>query len=278
MSNKNFPLEENEILSGDEEKICELLGNLQRVDAPKDFDFQLKARIANAKPQDFQAPRFFPILRYAAPLGLAIIILAVVVINGLYSFDDKSVATVIDNQDKPKVENLSSGNNSQPEEKVIAKDDSQAKTAENPTANLLYKEDKKEISPLIKEPRLVANALNPAVKNSKAAKNSGDSKDSAGTSPNILVPKEFSSNNPIQVKDVLSILGVEANFSDKKWTVKSVTQNSKAERSGVKANDIIEAIDGNNLSGETIPVAKTFNGNLTVVRGGKKMDIKLQNE
>ena len=47
-------LSEREILSADEQKICDLIGRLDQVDCPKDFDFRLKARIANADRKDFQ--------------------------------------------------------------------------------------------------------------------------------------------------------------------------------------------------------------------------------
>jgi len=92
MSNKNFKNEE-EILSGDDEKVRQMLGDLKRVDAPKDFDFRLKARMAAADPRAFQ-PRLFPFLRIAAPLGLAVIVLAFFVINGLFSVNNESVEPV----------------------------------------------------------------------------------------------------------------------------------------------------------------------------------------
>jgi len=276
MSNKNFHLEENEILSGDDEKICELLANLKRVDAPKNFDFGLKARIAESKTQDFSKPRLFPVLCYIAPLGLAIIVLAVFVVNGLYSFDNDSVAKVDENLDKPTVENVSLPNNSQPE-RFVATGNSKTEDLENPggNLNLLYK-DKKEINPFSKSSQLAASTRKPKNVLPKVEDDGVGSKDSTSTSPPILVPQEFSSNNSFQVKDVLSIIGIEASFSDKKWKVESVVANSLAGKGGVKVNDIIEAIDGNSLSGETIPAAKTFNGNLTVVRGGKTMEISLQ--
>ena len=40
---------EGEILSVGDVKVQQMIKNLHRVDAPKDFDFRLKARIANAK-------------------------------------------------------------------------------------------------------------------------------------------------------------------------------------------------------------------------------------
>ena len=91
-------------------------------------------------------------------------------------------------------------------------------------------------------------------------------------------PQNVENPNSISVKDVLSINGINADFENGKWTVKSVTANSIGESSGVKENDIIEAIDNQPLSGETIN-GKTFSGKtITVVRNGGKSQIKLRNK
>ncbi len=74
---------EDEILSVGDVKIQQMIKNLHRVDAPKDFDFRLKARIANAKSTDFQ-PRFLPVLRYVLPLSVVVLIFTFVIINGIY--------------------------------------------------------------------------------------------------------------------------------------------------------------------------------------------------
>jgi len=276
MNNKNFQNGENEILSRDEARVRELLGNLERVDAPKDFDFKLKARIANAEPNDYK-PRLFPFLRYAAPLGLAILILAMVVVSGLYSTDVNSVQ-VADNTVQTPIENVILPDNSQPKEEFVATSNSTAANSEKPDA-----------------PSFAANAelaektKKPKIQNRNADNNGGGSKDFSftpkspilppGLNPDkeVEIPKDFKNlNSDTSVKDILSIIGIEASFEKNRWKVNSVKQNSRAERSGVKANDVIEAIDENRLATETIST-KNVNGNkLTVVRGGEKLEIKLQ--
>jgi hypothetical protein len=272
MSNKNFQSEENEILSADEAKVRELLGSLQRVDAPKDFDFRLKARIAGSEAKDFQ-PRLFPILRYAAPLGLAIIILAVIVVNGLYSVDDNSIQVAeksVQNQTK----SVNAPDNSTPKDTLIAETTPQTIVAENLTANPPTITNKKDTKTFSKDFELASNSGK--LKNDKPqAENNGGSRDSALSNTNVLMPKGFGGNNSVPVKDVLEIIGIKAKFSGNQWKVESVGENTVAGNSGVKPNDVIEAIDGKNLSGETIPAAKTFSGKLTVMRGGEKLEIKL---
>jgi len=273
MSNKNFQPEENEILSRDDEKIRQMLGNLERIDAPKDFDFRLKARIANAKPEDFR-PRLFPILRYAAPLGLAIIVLAVVVINGLYSFDNNSVASVNSEIAKPLTENIGLPDSSQPGN-LVATNNLRTTNTENPSANVENNE-KNEIKPFQKNLEFVSNTRKPKNDTPKTANNNPGSFDRAGTSPNVFLPPGFDSNNTYSVKDILSMNGIDASFADKKWTVKSVFQNSSAERVGIKVNDVIEAINEKKISTETITSNEINVKKLTVVRGGEKIEINLQ--
>jgi hypothetical protein len=288
-SNKNFQTEENEILSADDAKVCQMLDALARVDAPKDFDFRLKARIASRKSQDFK-PRLSPILLYAAPLGLLIAVLAAVVINNLYSVDSRTtVPQVADNFTKPTIERINATESSQPGEKTIAASSSNQTNSVNPPAN---PEDSDKI---LTSPRDSELAVNP--KNRKSEKfdsnSGGGSKDFAATNPGNIkpkglndikpreAPKNFIVANPISVKEVLSVIGIEATFSDKKWKVESVRQNSQASSSGIRPNDVIEAIDESVLSNETIAPSATgtFSGKkLIVVRGAEKIEIKLQNK
>ncbi|MEO7673391.1 MAG: hypothetical protein ABIU09_04855 [Pyrinomonadaceae bacterium] len=83
--NKNKLAGETEILSSDEQNVSRLLSNLKRVDAPKDFDFHLKARIANASPADYQTVRLFPVLKYAFPLALFLLIGGAFILNSSFS-------------------------------------------------------------------------------------------------------------------------------------------------------------------------------------------------
>ena len=252
MTDKNL----QEILSGEEEKIRQMLGDLKRVDAPNDFDFRLKASIAAAEPRAFQ-PRLFRVLRIAAPLGLAIAVLAFFVISGLFTVDNETIAPIADSAPNP-VENV-------PINAPTA-------NSENFVANL----SNVETFPL--EPK----------NERRDAQTTGGSRDSASTNPNGIRPLGFNSNktnvapndfrnpNPFSVKESLSALGIEANFSGNGWRVQSVKPNSIAERSEIKPNDIIEAIDDTKISTETIRTNSISGKKITVVRDGKKFEIVLQ--
>ena len=262
------------------------------VDAPNDFNFQVKARIANANPSDFQL-QLFPVLRYVLPLSVVGLILAFVIFNGVYSLDDKTVSPIADSkfQTSDKKENLSASSSTA--EQIT--DDSkpsevQESIAGNP--NIQTPENKKEL----KTPQ-VGNQL-VAVKSTKKlqikmpkdkGKNSGGSQILAVSPPRIFTPKglnptqkietpsNFEKINTITAGQILSELGIETVLKNGKWEVKSVKQNSVGERSRVKVGDSIEAIDGAKLSGEPIR-AKTIEGKkLTVLRGAEKIEISLRN-
>jgi hypothetical protein len=254
-------LQKEEILSGDDEKIRRMLGDLNRVDAPKDFDFRLKARIAASSAADFR-PRSFPALRIAAPLALALAVLAFFLLSGIYSVDNNSVPQIaggdvpMPNVNKDKPGEFVAGN-LQPEGPEQNSDEA------NKPKNL----------------ELAANIDKPKKDAPQAENNGGGSRDTTVTEPNVVLPGGFGSKNSIAVKEVLEMLGIEASLSGKKWKVKAIRQNSTAERAGVKNGDIVEAINGVKLPEQTITLNGVFNGKtLTVLRGGAKLEINLQNQ
>ena len=95
------------------------------------------------------------------------------------------------------------------------------------------------------------------------------------------VPQNSQDNeasNPLPVREVLSQNGINADFENGRWTVKSVTPNSLGDSSGVKQNDVIEEIDNQPVSGATV-FNKIVNGKtITVTRNGQKSIIKLRNK
>ncbi|MDQ6787245.1 MAG: hypothetical protein M3033_10595, partial [Acidobacteriota bacterium] len=103
MNYKNSTEKKNdgEILSAEDEKIRSLIGSLKRVDAPKDFDFRVKARIASAKPNNYR-PQFLPVLRYILPLGLILLISAAVVFNSVYFGNEQNIVPTVSENQIPK--------------------------------------------------------------------------------------------------------------------------------------------------------------------------------
>lgn len=284
--------EDREILSAEDEKIRVFLGNLKRVEAPKDFDFRVKARIAEHSRADFQ-PRFLPVLRYVLPLGLILLFSAAFVFNSLYFPDAVNVPLTAENNSpieiKKEVEtspaNLIETANatSLPENEIIA--------AAATNSNVPNTRNEKNVPTRFIAVKSVKNTKTSPKKNNSEI--SGGSRLSALTAPKqIITPPGINPNQTVQnspnpantnsltaktAKEVLSELGIETVFEGESWKVLSVRQNSPAQRSGVKTGDAVQAIDGEKLTDKPLQ-NKTIEGkNLTVRRGAEKVEISLNN-
>jgi hypothetical protein len=271
---------ETDNLSADEKKLREICRSLKKIDAPKDFDFKLKARLANAKPADFQ-PRFGSAFRYALPALAVILVLGLVAyIGGFRSSDNKSLIV-----ESPLVPQNST---TLPQNSAVSSFTPPETSRQPDNTAAVPKPDSPDISE--KSRPQVAGASTRTRKRDlpKAGKdNFIGSRDSALTQPkvpdfNVLKNpgnlQTVPSSNPITVKEILSTNGISADFENGKWKVKSVTANSLGESSGVRENDIIEAIDSQPLSAETV-FDKTVKGKtITVMRNGEKTQITLRNK
>ena len=268
---------EKEILSADEQKVREMCLSLKKAEAPADFDFRLKARIASAKPSDFQ-PRFGFALRYGLPALALILVLGILAFNGgfLSSKDNQFVAESSTPPQNPVLPQNSAVSNIAPAETP----------SQNPAVSLPNQS-------LPKAPQTEV-AVSPP-KKSEVDKRRAFRKDnfkgsvdkSFKAAPDIrpkgfdpkVIPQNLPNiepSNPIPVKEVLSQNGINADLENGKWKVKSVTANSVGESSGVKENDVIEAIDNQPLSAETVFIKTVKGQTITVTRNGEKSQFKLR--
>ena len=282
MNYQDLQSEENEILSVEDEKIRQICGDLKRVSVPKDFDFRLKARIANYQSQSTKSP-IFAFLRYAAPLGLAIVFLGVIVSNNLFSVDNTAVPQIAGNFTQTPIVKQDLPIENEPASELVARNnapnaDSQIETPKNENSNkslLFPMKDKDELAKVFE-------------KNNRTTEKKGESRDSASTQPRIFTPQMANSNKKVEsassftnptsfsVKEILSFFGIEASFSGNSWRVQSVKPSSAAERSGIKPNDVIEAIENSQISTETIQTNSINVKKITVIRDGKKFEIVLK--
>ena len=286
-----LPNKDGEMLSLEDEKLRQMIGDLQRIDAPKNFDFRLKARMAKAKPSEFK-PRFLPALRYVLPLSAILVIFAFVILNGLYFPDSQAVSKVEEITPKPNIEKVSSpiiqtanvsnaAKDAESVVEVLPMNQEQAKVEKN------VKPSAKELQFVsVKSPTVIAKK-NLAVKEVKDD-NGGGSRDSASSSPINILPNGVNLNSTPQIpsnaenlpslnaQEILSQLGIEASFSDASWKVKSVKKYSLAENSGVQIGDVVEAIDGEKLSDKPLRSKSIAGKTLTILRGAEKIEISLQ--
>ena len=276
-------LNEQENLSADEQKISRLIGGMEKVSAPKDFDFRVKARISAAKQNNFH-PSLWRTLRYALPLTATLVIAAFVMIQGgLFSQTDKQ-SPVVENQNplQPvKSESLPSNiemaetSNSavevnKKEEQIPDSFVSESNQANTITAKIPSKKTDKNlplVSPTVEQP----NSRDITVRESNV---------------NILpegIPgntaslnKDFSQNNSVTAREILNFIGVETENAGNKMRVKSVKENSLAGRSGVQTGDIVEAIDEQRLDQKNLSPKFKGGKTITVTRDNKVLEIELK--
>ncbi len=263
------------------------------VDAPKDFNFRVKARIADAKPNDLRSP-LFPVLRYVLPFSAIILILAFVVFNEIYSLNDKNALQVAESGNK-----LSR----QKEDSALPANSSTASSnIEPPPLEIRQSITGSPVKQSLKVKRetttfeeknrfVVVNTVKkPQV---KTTRNDGGGFDgshvNASSAARNLTPKglnptkkvetlpNMGNANPVTAEQILSELGIEVALENGRRQVKKIKPNSVAERSAVKIGDVIEAIDGVKLTSEPVQ-SKTIEGKkMTIVRDTKKIEIPLHN-
>jgi C-terminal processing protease CtpA/Prc len=276
---------ELENLTESDEKVRELLASLKQVEAPKDFEFRLKARIAKASPNAYQT-NYKRRFAYALPAFASVLVSTFVVLNGNFFGGAEQVSSIPDTRAQPV--NISQQQDP-PKEFIASFDTVNKKEPEKispASLNSGIEKNRSDESPFVavktpekskNEPRRQLNRENDSF-----------SKDSALTTPKVFrprglnpdtrveAPKDFNSEKSFSVQELLSPLGVEVAAENGKWKVKNVSQNSAAERSGVKPDDVIETLDGQKLSSAPLSGKKIEVKKLGVKRGTAQIEINLQ--
>ncbi|HEX8369955.1 MAG TPA: PDZ domain-containing protein [Pyrinomonadaceae bacterium] len=280
---------ELENLTEPDEKVRGLLTSLKQVEAPKDFEFRLKARIAKANPNAYKTnyKRHFA---YALPAFASIVVSTFVVLNGNFFGGAGDVAPIAETQaQQPPPANIA-----QPQKMSNAFVASDASDRKAPEKILVANSGSQiERSGNDESPFVATAGANKKPKNEKPKtlikENGGFSQDKTllgspqvfrprGLNPDakLEAPKDFNSEKPFSVQQLLSPLGVEVVGENGKWKVKNVSPNSAAERSGLKADDVIETLDGQQLSGTPLRGKKIEVKKLGVKRGSAQVEINLQ--
>src|SRR3982751_10149 len=85
-----------ETLPADDAVVSRMLGALPRVEAPRDFDFHVRARIANGRPAADPFAAWFPGYKLLAPL--AAVILVALIGLGVFRYTSETETQVADIQ------------------------------------------------------------------------------------------------------------------------------------------------------------------------------------
>ena len=266
----------------DEQKVSLLLAGLERVEAPKDFDFHLKARIANARPADYGQGSLIPILRYVMPLALFLVVGAGIVV--MSSGDSPQPTPVAE------VEQIRNPATTVPEQAY-------REPATEPETSAGNTFEANIGSPQLAAERRATPAGSRSVPESSLPREvvpAGASRDMGGGAPSAtpIVPPEFRQNTntssnsstvpsemapkPMSVRDALGSIGIEAELVENKWKVRSVKSTTIAGQMGVKAGDVLESVDGREIDDKTEYKDGSFKvKTIRVKRGSTALDLQM---
>ncbi len=258
----------------EEEKISKLLGEMNKVSAPKSFQYQVNARIAKGRPVT-GVRGYFTFLKYAVPAAVMVLVVGIVAIQTNFMYDINAVPAVA----------IDSGKQSIIGQEPISDLDKQSTTLVDETTKPVVETASETTQPEVKTPIFKASRkvtprsvdggsydatlsaprttiLPPGIRNAPQQ-----------PTPILNVPLE---REPIEVSDVLDQLGIDVKQEGGDWIATDVRNGSLAERSGVKKADVIQAIDERQLKNLN-EFSGGFSGKqITVVRDGKVIVLDLQ--
>lgn len=279
-------VEEN--LSDADKKLCRMLGALEKMEAPKDFDFHLKARIANANPKAYQPGL---VRRYAYVMSVSTLALALIAAGFYGNFYGTAETTTAENETPPAQQQTV-----QPQTVTIP----QVAAAEPPTTNpeatastntaVITTQRTPTVPPTMAFDQKTderKTVYREAKENNVKPKSDG-SIDRAvegadAITPRGINPKGNSSNSgdlnkteDFQPRDILKTLGAETVVENGVLKVKNVQPNSPAANSGLKADDVIDTLNGQKVTGRPIRGTKIEVKKVGVKRGAQTVEVDLQ--
>lgn len=254
---------ENEVLDEENGKVAALLSALPRADAPENFEFGVKAKIASGR----RPSGVFTFLKVAAPVSL-------LMLSGVFAvyFYPSGEKIVVQEPAPAGTQGFPASSDTRqagpvapaPSPAVIEHPpvvevndpnvDRERRTARRPVGNSLDQRLTRQ------EALKAANVINPPGFQSTPI--AGQNSNSA-PAPNV------------SVREVLDVLGVRADFVDGAWTVQSITDNSIAARSGVRPKDVVQSLDDQPLTEKS--TLKSGSQTITIRREGKQIKLDLKN-
>lgn len=267
----------------DEQKISLMLAGLERVEAPKDFDFHLKARIANARPADYRQGGLFPILKYVMPLALFLVVGAGILVMSLgdapqpapvaeaeeirspnAAMPDQAYRQPADTEPEPPVQNTTE---SIAPSKQLAVERRAAPTGSRKVS--VRSLPQRDLPVAGSRDITGGSATAPQIRPPEFRQNTNTSSNSS-TVPSEMAPK------PMSVRDALGSIGIEAELVDNKWKVRSVKSSTIAGQMGVKAGDLVESVDGKEIDNKTEYKDGSFKvKTIRVKRGSSAVDLQM---
>ncbi len=250
MVNKN-----TKIIDPENESVSQLLGGLKRVQAPNDFDFRVKARIAKGRPAD-KTTTWLPVsIRYAIPLALFVLIGGYFGFSSMYSTDGVNIPTVVAVDSAAEIVPL-----------PVIQPETDIAVGQSDKLDVDIVEVKQpEIATRIKRTEKTVSAPNRKIDRSGGGTYDAALRQAVNLTPSVIEPKTGLPDNvepPVKkaqpsANDFLVSVGINANSAG---IVQSVSGTAA---SGVKAGDVIESV---NVKGRTI----------RLLREGRSIDIVIR--
>jgi len=264
-----------ETLPADDAVVSRMLGALPRVEAPRDFDFHVRARIANGRPAAAPFAAWFPGYKLLAPL--AAVILVALIGLGVFRYTSETETQVADIQSPPPA-----AAQAQTEQPPTFASTTGSQPAGSPEENLRSGRQELVVARATpkQKPKVPGSQANPGWSEEKMV-NPGKSIFPKGMDPEPSRPDlktaGIVATAKTSVHDVLMLLGIEAEQAQGGWRVKAAAANGAAERSGVKVGDVIEAIEDQQLGTSSVFTGSVSFKSMKVLRDGKSLVIALEN-
>ena len=254
-----------------DEQVAELLGGLKKVEAPQNFERHVFARLST---QDKDSSRF-GFLKLAVPTAALAGLGLFLFLSGYLGGEVPTVDAVATQPDTRKSQPLAPPQNS-----TVAQNNVQPprefrgpETAEARPSTQVEQPNQLQ-PPSLKEKKRPGVGGSQDFGSGDGGRTSApgiDSNSRPGSDPDM---EKLMRRPSILASDVLRYTGVTADFRAGGWTVNSVTQKSVAERVGLKAGDIILALNDVRIGKATPFPSGVDIKSIRVSRSGKIVDLK----
>lgn len=264
-----------------DEKVQALLSALPQIEPPRDFDVRVRSRIAaESVPQRAGGSLLWA--KLAVPV-LAAVALAAVFFGGLSRENAPEGAQVA----IPAVETQPLNTpTDDPTEQMATQLPQERELKENevaePAAPTVASRDTRR-----ERPTPVPAGRRPITATPENTEEGGAFEE-AGRAGSRILPRGLESiDEPrldadvppapaaVKISDVLSVLGIDAERTAAGWKARSVREGSVAQKSGVQPGDVIEAIDGKDLSKVTEVKGSISGSYLQVNRAGRSIRLNI---
>ena len=276
MIDEKNTIQPREVLAAADAEISGLLKGLKRVEAPADFDVRVRARIAKGRPRETGGTRFPLFVRYAAGLCAVVVFAGILGFVWLYKGNNNAGPTVAGPAPAMTQPTLVVPNNNIPAADIAARPPSGDLAGTSaPLAGVPARPQAKETD---KASVPSDTAIDLSGGSRTEAVSEGRKIYPSGIRPKPLrlqKPKEFEDPSQTPASDVLSVLGLGAKFANGAWRVDSVSTSSSAERAGIKAGDVIEAVNDQSLKEKAAFKGAFTVRTLLVKRDGQTIKISL---